>query len=79
MSFGQWVSESYDRQAAGSSGTLPNDSYGLGGVVALGIVLVMALRNRLTSLRYEPLKLCATYWHVLDGLWVYLFLLLLLS
>jgi len=51
----------------------------LGGVVALGIVLVMALRNRLTSLRYEPLKLCATYWHVLDGLWVYLFLLLLLS
>ena len=51
----------------------------LGGIVALGIVLAMALRNRLTAFHYEPLKLCATYWHVLDALWVYLFLLLLLS
>jgi cytochrome c oxidase subunit III len=51
----------------------------LGGIVALGIVLAMALQNGLTAVRYEPLKLCATYWHVLDALWVYLFLLLLLS
>lgn len=51
----------------------------MGGIVALGIVLIMALRNRLSAFRHEPLKLCATYWHVLDGLWVYLFLLLLLS
>ena len=51
----------------------------LGGIVALGIVFVMALKNRLSAFRHEPLKLCATYWHVMDGLWIYLFLLLLLS
>jgi len=51
----------------------------LGGVVALGIVLVMAFKNRLSASRYEPLKICSTYWHVMDALWVYLFLLLLLS
>src|SRR5712691_8926652 len=41
----------------------------LGGVVALGIVLVFAFKNRLSALRYEPVKLCATYWHVMDLLW----------
>src|SRR5437667_6375346 len=51
----------------------------LGGIVALSIVLVMALKNRLSAFRHEPLKLCSTYWHVMDALWVYLFLLLLLS
>ena len=51
----------------------------IGGVVALSIVLVMAFKNRLSALRYEPLKLCSTYWHVMDALWVWLFLLLLLS
>jgi len=50
-----------------------------GGIIALTIVLVMALRNRLSAFRYEPLKLCATYWHVMDVLWIYLFSLLLLS
>src|SRR6266581_8965292 len=38
----------------------------LGGVVALGIVLVFAFKNRLNALRYEPLKICSTYWHVMD-------------
>src|SRR5207249_538124 len=51
----------------------------LGGVVALGIVLAFAFKNRLSALRYEPLKICSTYWHVMDALWVWLFLLLLLS
>ena len=51
----------------------------IGGIIALGYVLIKAMKNRLTSLNYEPLKLCATYWHVMDALWVYLFLLLLLS
>jgi cytochrome c oxidase subunit 3 len=50
----------------------------LGGVVALGFIVVKALKNRITASNYEPLKLCATYWHVMDGLWVYLFLLMLL-
>src|SRR5215510_7876856 len=51
----------------------------LGGVIALGYVLSKALKNVLTAFDYEPLKLCALYWHVMDGLWVYLFLLLVLS
>ncbi|HLH32352.1 MAG TPA: cytochrome c oxidase subunit 3 [Terriglobia bacterium] len=50
-----------------------------GGVVGLSVVLVKAFRNRLTFFDHEPLKLCASYWHVMDGLWIYLFLLLLLS
>jgi len=51
----------------------------LGGIVALGIVLVIALKNRLSAFRYEPLRLAATYWHVMDAIWIYLFLMLLLS
>jgi len=51
----------------------------LAGIVVLGIVLVMALKNRLSAVRHEPLKLFATYWHVMDALWIYLFLLLLLT
>src|SRR2546423_15517252 len=51
----------------------------LGGIVALGIVLAMALRNRLTAFHDEPLRLAATYWHVMDAIWLYLFVMLLLS
>jgi len=50
-----------------------------GGVVALGVVMVKAIRHRLTPSDHEPLKLCTMYWHVMDALWIYLFLLLLLS
>jgi cytochrome c oxidase subunit 3 len=51
----------------------------LGGVIALGFVLTKALKNRLTAFNAEPLRLCALYWHVMDALWIYLFMLLLLS
>ena len=51
----------------------------LGGVIALSVVLTWALKNRLSAVDHEPLKLCALYWHVMDALWIYLFLLLLLS
>ena len=51
----------------------------LGGVVALAFILFKAFGNRLTAFNYEPLKLCALYWHVMDALWIYLFLLMLLS
>jgi cytochrome c oxidase subunit 3 len=51
----------------------------LGGIVALGFVQFKALKNQLTAFHYEPLKLFAMYWHVMDALWIYLFLLLLLS
>jgi cytochrome c oxidase subunit 3 len=51
----------------------------LGGVGALSYVFMNAMKNRLTVFNHEPLRLCATYWHVMDALWIYLFLLLLLS
>jgi cytochrome c oxidase subunit 3 len=51
----------------------------VGGVFALGYVFSKALKDRITAFDYEPLKLCALYWHVMDALWIYLFLLLLLS
>ena len=51
----------------------------LGGIIALGYVFALAFRNRLTVFNSEPLKLCATYWHFMDGLWLYLFTLLVLA
>jgi len=51
----------------------------LGGVFALGFVMFRAMTHRLSAVDHEPLKLCALYWHVMDALWIYLFLLLLLS
>jgi cytochrome c oxidase subunit 3 len=50
----------------------------VGGVLAMAYVLAKALRNRFTA-GDESLKLCATYWHFMDGLWVYLFILLVLA
>src|SRR5262249_29821658 len=41
----------------------------LGGVIALTYVLFQALKNRLTAFNYDSLKLCATYWHFMDGIW----------
>lgn len=46
----------------------------LGGISALAYVTVQIFRNRYTSTNHEPVVLCATYWHFMDGLWVYLFL-----
>ena len=51
----------------------------LGGVIAMAVVMVKAIQHKLTASEHEPLKLCALYWHVMDALWIYLFLLLLLS
>jgi cytochrome c oxidase subunit III len=51
----------------------------LGGVVALGMVLAKAFKDQLSADDHEPLKLCASYWHTMDAIWVYLFVLFLLS
>jgi cytochrome c oxidase subunit 3 len=51
----------------------------LGGVSAMGYVLARAFRNRIIPGTDESLQLCATYWHAMDGLWVYLFVLLVLA
>jgi cytochrome c oxidase subunit 3 len=51
----------------------------LGGIVVLAYVTAGILRNRYTQASHEPVSLCATYWHFMDGLWIYLFLMLTLS
>lgn len=49
----------------------------LAGLIALIVVLVKSLKNRIDATNLLSLELCATYWHFLGGLWVYLFLFLL--
>jgi cytochrome c oxidase subunit 3 len=51
----------------------------IGGLGALLFVLTQTFRNRYTATDHEPISLCATYWHFMDGLWVYLFLMFLLA
>ena len=51
----------------------------IGGLGGLTFVLVGTLGNRYTATDHEPVSLCATYWHFMDGLWVYLFLMFLLA
>jgi cytochrome c oxidase subunit 3 len=48
----------------------------LGGILALLFVNVKALRGKYSSANYNGVRICATYWHFLDGLWVYLFVFL---
>lgn len=50
-----------------------------GGVVYLLILLTSALRFRVHSKSLNQIEMCATYWHFLGGLWLYLFLFLLLN
>ena len=51
----------------------------LGGIGGLTYLLTQTLRNRYTTADHEPVSLCATYWHFMDGLWVYLFLMFVLA
>src|SRR5436309_8740559 len=51
----------------------------IGGIVALGFVFHCAVRGRLRPASHEPLKLGALYWHFMDAVWIYLFLLLLFA
>jgi cytochrome c oxidase subunit 3 len=51
----------------------------IGGMGGLVYVWREALKNRYTRSSHEPISLCATYWHFMDGLWVYLLLLLILA
>lgn len=47
------------------------------GIVFLLIVLVSTFRYKVHSKNLNQIQMCATYWHFLDALWVYLFLFLL--
>jgi cytochrome c oxidase subunit III len=47
-----------------------------GGIIALGYITFAALRLRISLRRRAVVNVTALYWHFMDGLWVYLFLLL---
>lgn len=48
----------------------------LGGVMALIYLLVRSLNGKFTAPGRKDVALCATYWHFVGGLWVYLFIIL---
>lgn len=50
----------------------------IGGVIFLLIVLVSLFRYKIHSKNPLRIEMCATYWHFLDVLWLYLFVFLLI-
>ena len=48
----------------------------VGGIIALTYVTINALRLRIGVQKRNAVKVVTLYWHFMDGLWVYLFLLL---
>lgn len=51
----------------------------ISGVIFLIIVLISSFRDKIHSQKMATMEMCATYWHFLGGLWVYLFMFLLLN
>ncbi|MEQ8471025.1 MAG: cytochrome c oxidase subunit 3 [Marinoscillum sp.] len=51
----------------------------IGGVVFLAIVLVNAFKYKVHSKSMVQIEMCTTYWHFLGGLWLYLYLFLILN
>lgn len=49
------------------------------GVIFLLIVMVAVFKFKVHSKSMMRMELCTTYWHFLDGLWLYLFVFLLLN
>ena len=53
----------------------------LGLTVRFGLrgVLVQIMRNKISSKKPLAMEMSTTYWHFLDGLWLYLYVFLLLN
>lgn len=49
------------------------------GLIFVIIVLISAFQDKVHSKSLTQLEMCATYWHFLDGLWLYLYIFLLLN
>lgn len=49
------------------------------GIIFMIITLVKAYKYKIHSKNLTTLQMCASYWHFLDGLWVYLLIFLLLN
>jgi cytochrome c oxidase subunit 3 len=50
----------------------------IGGIIYLMVVSTRSIQGKYNSGNYLPVQLCAIFWHFLDGLWIYLFVFLLL-
>jgi cytochrome c oxidase subunit 3 len=51
----------------------------ISGLVVLLVALVAAFRLKINAKALTQIKICSTYWHFLDALWVYLFIFLLIN
>ena len=51
----------------------------ISGVIFLIIVLISAFRLKVHSQAMNTMEMATTYWHFLSGLWIYLFMFLLLN
>jgi len=51
----------------------------ISGLIFLAIVLVATYRYKVHSKSMLRMEMCSTYWHFLGGLWLYLFVFLLLN
>ncbi|MCH6200378.1 cytochrome c oxidase subunit 3 [Aquiflexum sp. LQ15W] len=51
----------------------------ISGVIFLIIVLISTFRYQVHSKNLDTMEMCVTYWHFLGGLWLYLFMFLLLN
>jgi cytochrome c oxidase subunit 3 len=51
----------------------------ISGVIFLIIVLISSFRYHVHSKNMDTMEMCVTYWHFLGGLWLYLFMFLLLN
>jgi len=51
----------------------------ISGVIFLIIVLISSFRYLVHSKNLDTMEMCVTYWHFLGGLWLYLFMFLLLN
>lgn len=73
------------RESSGVSGSFMYVISGLhgvhviSGVIFLAVVLVNVFRLKIHSKKLSQIEMCTTYWHFLDGLWLYLFVFLLLN
>ncbi len=51
----------------------------VGGIIFLLIVFALIFKSKVHSKNLLRMEMCATYWHFLGGLWLYLFVFLLLN
>lgn len=51
----------------------------MSGIIFIAITLYKAIKFKVHSKKLSTIEMCNTYWHFLDGLWIYLLIFLLLN